>query len=323
MNVMKKICLFFLLLIFSTASADLEAHFLDVGHGDCTIITCDGEAMIIDGGNTGSSQLVLNYLKNNGITDLKYAVATHPDADHIGGLPAAFHAATVQTLLSPVETSDENRFNVLLNTAREKAVPLVVPEAGTVYGLGSAQVTVLSPVIKFADSNDISIVLRVDYGKTSMLLMADASTAVERDLIARQANLDADVLKVSHHGSDTATSTAFVAAVSPDIAVISCAENSGAPSWDVLYNLADKRILTTSQKGTIILRSDAETLTISSDEFSETVENTLYVGNIKSLVLHRASCEGVATMKDKNKTYFESKETAISKGYRPCDICDP
>lgn len=323
---MKKVLSLFLLLflIFPLiASADLEAHFLDVGHGDCTIITCDGEAMIIDGGNAGSSQLIANYLKNNGLTNLKYAVATHPDADHIGGLPAAFHAATVQTLLSPVETSDENRFNVLLNTATGKAVPLVVPEAGTVYTLGNAQVTVLSPVIQFANKNDLSIVLRVDYGKTSMLLMADASTAVERDLIARHANLDADVLKVSHHGSDTATSTAFLNAVTPDIAVISCAANSGAPSWNVLYALADKSILTTAQKGTIILRSDAETLSISNKDILTETQSNSYVGNRNSLVYHYPSCEGVAKMKDKNKVYFETKEQAESRGYHSCNICDP
>lgn len=320
---MKRIFLFILLLIFSTASADLEAHFLDVGHGDCTIITCDGEAMIIDGGNAGCSGLVFNYLKNNGITDLKYAVATHPDADHIGGLPAAFHASNVRMLLSPIETSDENRFNVLLNTARQKSVPLVVPEAGTVYSLGSSQVTVISPVIKFADSNDISIVLRIDHGKSSFLLMGDASTAVERDLIARKSNLDADVLKVSHHGSDTATSTAFLNAVTPDIAVISCAANSGAPSWNVLYALADKRILTTAQKGTIILRSDAETLSISNEDILTETQTNSYVGNRNSLVYHYPSCEGVAKMKDKNKVYFETKEQAESRGYRSCDICDP
>lgn len=320
---MKRIFIFILLLIFSTASADLEAHFLDVGHGDCTIITCDGEAMIIDGGNAGCSSLVFNYVKNNGITDLKYAVATHPDADHIGGLPAAFHAANVRMLLSPIETSDENRFNLLLNTARQKSVPLVVPEAGTVYSLGSAQVTVISPVIKFADSNDISIVLRIDHGKSSFLLMGDASTAVERDLIARKSNIDADVLKVSHHGSDTATSTAFLNAVTPDIAVISCAANSGAPSWNVLYNLADKRILTTAQMGTIILRSDAETLSISNKDILTETQPNSYVGNRNSLVYHYPSCEGVAKMKDKNKVYFETKEQAESRGYRSCDICDP
>ena len=299
---MKKVLSLFLslLMIFPLiASADLEAHFIDVGHGDCTIITCDGEAMIIDGGNAGCSGLVYNYLKNNGITDLKYAVATHPDADHIGGLPAAFHAANVRMLLSPIETSDENRFNVLLNTARQKSVPLVVPEAGTVYGLGSAQVTVISPVIKFADSNDISIVLRIDHGKSSFLLMGDASTAVERDLIARKSNLDADVLKVSHHGSD------------------------GAPSWNVLYALADKRILTTAQKGTIILRSDAETLSISNKDILTETQPNSYVGNRNSLVYHYPSCEGVAKMKDKNKVYFETKEQAESRGYRSCDICDP
>lgn len=319
---------FLLLLIAATciavsAFADLEAHFLDVGHGDCTVITCDGEAMIIDGGNAGCSDLVYNYLTNHGIAELKYAVATHPDADHIGGLPAAFHAAKVQTLLSPVASHGEKRFKTLVKTAEEKSVPVVVPEAGEVFSLGAAQITVISPVIRFADTNDLSLVLRIDYGETSFLFTGDASSAVERDLIARKSNLDADVLKVSHHGSDTATSAAFVAAVSPDIAVISCAADSGSPSWHALYTLADKCVLTTAQRGTIILHSDAKTLTVSSEAVPDATQNVIYVGNRNSLVLHYSSCEGVAKMKDKNKVYFETKEQATGKGYRSCNICDP
>lgn len=305
------------------ASADLEAHFLDVGHGDCTIITCDGESMIIDGGNSGCSELVFNYLTNHGITELKYAVATHPDSDHVGGLPAAFHAANVQTLFSPVKDSSEKRFGTLIKTAKQKSVPLIVPDAGATYSLGDAKITILSPVIMFADTNDISIVLRIDYGSTSFLFTGDASTAVEKDLIARSANLDADVLKVSHHGSSTATSSAFVSAVSPEVAVISCAHDTDYPSWDVLYALADTSVLITAQKGTIILRADADGLKISADSQQATKPDSSYVGNKNSMIFHYSTCESVSKMKEKNKVFFSEKEQAEKSGYRPCNICDP
>ena len=320
---MRKLLLLLLLLLLpAIAFADLEAHFLDVGHGDCTIITCDGEAMIIDGGNAGSSQLVYNYIKNHNISVIKYAVATHPDADHIGGLPAAFHAANVQNLLSPVKAHDEKRFNTLRETAQEKTVPLIVPEAGQTFTLGGAQITILSPVISFADTNDMSLVFRIDYGETSFLFTGDASSAVERDLIARKSNLDADVLKVSHHGSSTGTSPTFVSAVSPDYAIISCAEDSASPSREVLYNLAETRTLITAQKGIIVITSDGESLAISCEKVTEKKEE-LYVGNSNSRVYHYASCESVATMKDKNKVYFDSVEQAESKGYHPCKRCSP
>lgn len=321
---MKKLLSFLpIFLCYSHAFADLEAHFLDVGHGDCTIITCDGESMIIDGGNAGCSQLVFNYLTNHGISELKYAVATHPDADHIGGLPAAFHAANVQMLLSPIASHDESRFETLSKTAQEKSVPLKVPKAGEVFSLGNATITVLSPVIMFADTNDISLVLRIDYGETSFLFTGDASSAVERDLIARKTNLSADVLKVSHHGSNTGTTSAFVSAVSPEYAVISCSDNSGSPSWDVLYNLADTYTLITAQKGTIVISSDAEMLSVSYEQFPAEKQAERYIGNINSKVYHRSTCQSAITMKDKNKVYFESTDQAENNGYRPCNNCSP
>lgn len=320
---MKRFLLFLLLFLLpSSVLADLEVHFLDVGHGDCTIITCDGEAMIIDGGNAGCSQLVYNYLTNHGITDLKYAVATHPDADHIGGLPAAFHAAKVQMLLSPIESHDEKRFDKLTQTAQEQSVPLAVPEAGDVFSLGNATITVISPVIKFADTNDMSLVLRIDYNENSFLFTGDASTAVERDLISRKVNLDADVLKVSHHGSSTGTSDAFVSEVSPDFAVISCSGNSDSPSWEVLYTLADTCTLITAQKGTIVLHSDGTSITVQ-NTISTVSNQEQYVGNANSKVFHVSTCESVSIMKDKNKVYFDTIEQAEGKGYRPCKNCSP
>lgn len=320
---MKRVLFFIIFLLLPlTAFADLEAHFLDVGHGDCTIILCDGEAMIIDGGNAGCSQLVYNYLTNHNVSVLKYAVATHPDADHIGGLPSAFHAAAVQTLLSPVADHEESRFLTLKKTAQEFSVPVTVPEAGQVFQLGGARMTVLSPAIKFADVNDLSIVLRIDCGETSFLFTGDASSAVERDLIARKSNLDADVLHVSHHGNNTGTTSAFVSAVSPEFAVISCADNSASPSWDVLYNLAGIRTLITAQKGTIIIKSDGETLAVSSTQTADAGQEQ-YIGNRNSNVFHRGSCESAVTMKDKNKVYFDSAEQAERQGYRPCKNCSP
>ena len=315
---MKKL-LFLLFLIPAIALAELEVHFLDVGHGDCTIVTCDGEAMIIDGGVPGCSQQVFNYIKSLGITDLKYAVATHPDADHIGGLPAAFHAADVKTLLSPIEKHGDSRFETLIKTAQEKAVPLVIPKAREILNLGNAQITVLSPIIQFADTNDLSLVLRLDYGETSFIFTGDASTAVERDLIARKSDIDADVLKVSHHGSNSGTSSDFVAAVSPQYAIISCAN---MPSIEVLYALAEPSTLITAQKGNIIIHSDGTNLTAKCEKTSSP-QTDQFVGNENSKVFHLSICDSVANMSEKNKRYFDTIDQAESKGYRPCKNCSP
>lgn len=320
---MRRLLLLLLVFLFPAfAQAELEVHFLDVGHGDCIIITCDGESAIIDGGISSCSQQVFNYIRNLNITDIKYAVASHPDADHIGGLPAAFHAANVHNLLAPVAEHDEKRFQTLLKTADEKHVPVTVSKAGDVFSLGNAQITILSPAISFADSNDLSLVLRLDYGKTSFIFTGDASTGVERDLIARKANLDADVLKVSHHGSSTGTSSEFVHAVSPQYAVISCAETN-LPGWDVLYALAEPSTLITAQKGNIIIRSDEVSLTTVCERMPIAHQDDQFVGNANSKVFHLSICDSVSTMNEKNKRFFESAEQAESKGYRPCKNCSP
>lgn len=323
---MKRILIFLLclLLLPSTAVAELEAHFLDVGHGDCTMIICDGEAMIIDGGVAGRSQQVHSYIKRLGITTIKYAVASHPDADHIGGLPAAFHAADVEILLTPVAEHDEKRFQTLIETAQEHSTQVVVPKAGGILSLGGAMIEILSPVIMFADTNDMSLVLRIDYGSTSLLFTGDASSAVERDLIARNARIDADVLKVSHHGSSTGTTQAFVRAVSPEYAVISCAEASSAPSREALYALADTRTLITAQKGTIVIKSDGRKLTIASGAPAADQEQTAsYIGNSNSKVYHDTRCQSVEDMKEKNRVAFLTADQAEAAGYRPCKNCCP
>lgn len=322
---MKRILIFlFLLLLPSTAVAELEAHFLDVGHGDCTIIICDSEAMIIDGGVAGRSQQVHSYIKHLGITTIKYAVASHPDADHIGGLPAAFHAADVEILLTPVAEHDEKRFQTLIETAQEHSTQVVVPKAGGVLSLGGAMIEILSPVIMFADTNDMSLVLRIDYGSTSLLFTGDASSAVERDLIARGARLDADVLKVSHHGSSTGTTQAFVRAVSPEYAVISCEETKNTPSWEVMYALADTPTLITAQKGTIIIQSDGIQLTVTSGAPAVDQESiSAYVGNANTKVYHVSSCRSVDSMQDKNRVAFLTADQAEAAGYRPCKNCCP
>ena len=322
---MKRLLIFlFLLLLPSTAVAELEAHFLDVGHGDCTIIICDGEAMIIDGGVAGRSQQVHSYIKRLGITTIKYAVASHPDADHIGGLPAAFHAADVEILLTPVAEHDEKRFQTLIETAQEHSTQVVVPKAGGILSLGGAMIEILSPVIMFADTNDMSLVLRIDYGSTSLLFTGDASSAVERDLIARGARLDADVLKVSHHGSSTGTTQAFVRAVSPEYAVISCEETKNTPSWEVMYALADTPTLITAQKGTIIIQSDGIQIAVTSGAPAVDQESiSAYVGNANTKVYHVSSCRSVDSMQDKNRVAFPTADQAEAAGYRPCKNCCP
>lgn len=321
---MKRILLYLLVLLAipAFAFADLEAHFLDVGHGDCTILLCDGEAAIVDGGPVSSSDMVFTYLRDLGVTEIRYAFATHPQTDHVGGLPAAFHAAKMQALYTPVTEYDNARFGVLMDKAEEMNVPVIVPAVGDQLALGSATITVLSPAKGYTDPNDLSLVLRIDHDSMSLLICGDAGADVEADLIASGANLDVDVIRISHHGSDTATTPKFVAAASPKYAVISCSERYNNPDPDIMQLLlrCEIPVLCTDYLGTIVIEKDD---LMCKKEYDPIKCEKWYVGNMRTEVFHRHTCSSVDKMSKSNKVALYSTEEAEHKGYRPCKNCSP
>ncbi len=269
---MKKLLTFFLLIMLLPviAQADLEAHFLNVGQGDCAIVLCDGEAMVIDGGPKSASSLVYSYIRNTlDRTQIDYIVSTHPHIDHVGGLAAVLNAAQVDLLLTPVKEWESEAFKDMIKYAEEQGTVIDIPYQYDTLKLGGATVTILlcwPEAIQYGRTNDSSIVLRIDYGETSFLFTGDAEEWAEEMLLQDQVNLKADVLKVAHHGSPYTTSKQFLEAVSPKYAVISVGKDNkyGHPHADVLERLqeAGAIILRTDELGTIIIKSDGTTLTI-------------------------------------------------------------
>ncbi len=269
---MRKIISLIMVLLFLPvyASADLQVHFLDVGQGDCTIILCDGEAMIIDGGPASASSFVYSYIKNT--LDLKhvdYIVSTHPHLDHVHGLAAVLNSVPVDLVLTPVLKWDSKAFNSMLKYAEAQGTPLVVPQEGDVLQLGGATVTILHcwpEAIDYGRTNDSSIVTRIDYGKTSFIITGDAEDWSEYMMIDSGMSLKANVLRVSHHGSFTGTTGEFLKAVQPEYAVISVgrANGYGHPHQEVLDRLKDAgaKVLRTDELGTIIMESDGENLVV-------------------------------------------------------------
>lgn len=316
----KRLLLLVFLLFPLFACAELEVHFVDVGHGDCTILISNGEVAIIDGGPVSASETVYNYIRYLGIKDIKYVFATHPQTDHVGGLPSAFHAATVHALYSPVATSDNARFNILLDKATEFSVPLIVPHVGDTLPLGDATITILSPSISYNNANDMSLVLRVTSDDMTVLLCGDATHKVEEDLLESGVDLSADVLRVGHHGSNTSTTDAFLTAVSPRYAVISSADRYGDQQTEMMVRLISQRItvLCTDYLGTFALNGNVlvSTKTAHTDPYP-------LVGNKNSRVYHYGTCESVSDMKEENKILFMTIEDAVEKGYKPCKRCLP
>ena len=165
-------------------NSTFEVHYLDVGQGDCSLVLCDGHAMLIDGGEASDSSKVYAYLKAHGLNHLDYMVATHAHSDHIGGLSGALNYATVDTAFCPVTEYDSKAFSSMVKYLGNQGLGITVPSAGDRFMLGSATVQVLGPQKNYEDPNDTSIVLKVTYGETSFLFTGDAERTAEADIIA-------------------------------------------------------------------------------------------------------------------------------------------
>ena len=310
------VCIF----IADVAVADLSVHFLDVGQGDAALFVCDGEAMLIDGGPASASQFLYSYLRKE--TDsLSVMIATHPHDDHIGGLAAALNAVPVDVIYSPVITWNSKAWDNLSKYASAQGTPIVVPQEGDIFTLGSATVTILHCWPEAWAENDMSIVLRVDYGSTSFLFTGDAEEMSEYMMLGLP--LKADVLKVAHHGSRYSSTPEFIEAVSPSWAVISCGEGNqyGHPHEETLRILSGAKVLRTDQLGTIVFHSDGQILTVSTADAPEVTAS--YIGNRNSMKFHYPDCPSVADMAEHNKVPLASREDAIALGYKPCGSCKP
>lgn len=314
-----------------TEAAGLSVHFIDVGQADCALLECSGQTMLIDGGNVDDSSLVVSYLDSCGIDYLDYVVCTHAHEDHVGGLSGALNSCAAGQVFAPVTEYDTKAFGNFVKYTQAQGLEVTVPEADDTFALGDAQVTVLGPRREYEETNDTSIVLRVDYGETSFLFTGDMETTAEYDLLEDGCELGATVLKVGHHGSSTSSSYVFLREVMPEYAVISCgADNSyGHPHDEVMSRLYDARVTVyrTDEQGTVVAESNGKQVSFTTGKSiaptvgREEAEAMTYIGNINSKVFHREDCSGLPA--EHNRVLFDSRDAAVAEGFTPCGRCDP
>ena len=193
--------------------AGLAVHFIDVGQADCALLESGGEYMLIDGGNREDGRLVVSYLEQQGVEELAAVVCTHAHEDHVGGLPSILAVYPTHAVYAPTRTYASKVFDDFVYYADQQRLEITIPSPGDSWTLGETSVTVLGPVQSYADPNDTSIILRVEYGDTSFLFTGDMETAAENDMLdywGSRISWKTDVLKVGHHGSDTSTGYRFL-----------------------------------------------------------------------------------------------------------------
>ena len=315
-----------LMLLPLSAQAGLTARFIDVGQGDSCLITCDGESMLVDGGTADSSSKLVALLGELGIDSLRYMINTHPHDDHVGGLCGPLSVVGVDAVYANTTDYDLNRFAVFKRIAADKGLAIGTLAAGDELRLGGASISVLAPISALEDMNDNSLVLMVRYGATLLLLMGDAGAAEEQALMEAGAELDADLIKVGHHGAGSSSGAEFLEQVSPAWAVISVgADNDfGHPHADTLARLyaAGARVLRTDESGTIPVQSDGRTLEVTTERAAGTAAaEDYYIGNVRTHKFHRPDCGTLPA--EKNRVTLDTREQALSEGYSPCGNCRP
>ena len=257
----------------STFSGDtLRVNYIDVGQGDSIFIQLPNkETMLIDAGEAYEVDNVINYLNNLGITKIDYAVGTHPHTDHIGGLEEVINTFDIGSIYMPRASSTSKTYEDLLTTISNKGLKIKTAKSGVVVlDDDNLKLEFIAPNSdSYSELNNYSAVLKLTYLDNTFLFMGDAETLSENEITS---NVDADVIKVGHHGSDSSSGIEFVKKVSPEYAIIMVGEGNSYnhPYQSIIdrYENVGAKVLRTDLDGNIVCDSDGVDVTCKGDKDS-------------------------------------------------------
>lgn len=252
-----------------TLDGEMQLHVIDVGQGDSTLIMSKDGIVLVDAGPGSAEDSLVEYLKDVGITTIDYAIFTHPDEDHIGGADVVINNFEVKNVIMPNATKTTKTFEKMIEAIEQSNANVIEATSGASYTLGDIAFRILAPnKASYSATNNYSVVVKLTYGNNTFMLTGDAESESESEILAKYpaSELRADFLKVGHHGSSTSTSTAFLTAVSPSIASISCGEDNkyNHPHRETIEKLqgANIKVYRTDLLSTIVFVCDGNTISV-------------------------------------------------------------
>ncbi len=252
-----------------TLDGEMQLHVIDVGQGDSTLIMSKDGIVLVDAGPGSAEDSLVEYLKDVGITTIDYAIFTHPDEDHIGGADVVINNFEVKNVIMPNATKTTKTFEKMIEAIEQSNANVIEATSGASYTLGDIAFRILAPnKASYDATNNYSVVVKLTYGNNTFMLTGDAESESESEILAKYpaSELRADFLKVGHHGSSTSTSTAFLTAVSPSIASISCGEDNkyNHPHRETIEKLqgANIKVYRTDLLSTIVFVCDGNTISV-------------------------------------------------------------
>lgn len=264
----------------------MTVTFLNVGQGDAIFVrTPSGRAVLIDagpgeperGGFDAGAKIIVPFLRGEGINRLDALVLTHPHEDHVGGAPSVVRNLDVRRVLDPGIAHPSGRYREVLELVEDRSIDYQRIRRGHIIDFhDGASMEVLNPPRKTtradddAAVNELSVVLLLKYRDVRLLLTGDAGKQAEGDMLSSCPELSAHVLKVGHHGSAQGTTTEWIAAVRPRIAVISVGYKNpfGHPNAKTVDRLEDSgaEVYRTDFRGGITVTTDGRRLSLATSK---------------------------------------------------------